>query len=109
MRGIGPVMLAWLIMFAIIFILPFGAIAWKPEMKFVLAGIMIISIYNFLRGFFGDSWITVGLTALFAYLFVFKHFWESLAFWWFWTLLGFGAFMFLGWLYIGIVQVVKRR
>ncbi len=109
MRGIGPVMLLWIGIFLLIFLIPFGLIAIRPETRFLLALFMIVAIYNFLRGFFGDNWITVGLTALFAYLFVYKHFWESLALWWFNILLGLGAFSLLGWLYIGVMQVARRR
>ena len=75
-----------------------------PEVKMLLALLVLLSIYSTIRSFFGDGWTTILLTAAAAYYLVYKHFWTTVSLWWIFLLLGIGAFSAIGWTFITLTR-----
>jgi len=98
MRGQG--FAGWLGLFLVLILLPYILIGWRPEFKYVFMLLITLAIYNFVRNFFGDGILTIGITGIFFYLLVWKHFWTFSAIWWIYSLLAMGILSTLGWTYI---------
>ncbi len=99
----------WLGIFLLFLLIPYILIGWRPEFKYIIMLLIGLAIYNFVKGFFGESWLTLGITGAFFYLLVWKHFWTFSALWWAYTLLGMGIFSVLGWSYIAIANIFRGR
>ena len=101
-------MAIWMGLFILVLALPFLLMGFKPEMKWILVALVALAIYNFVRMFTGDSWITIGITAVLFYFLVWKHLNTAIFFWWFLTLVSFGVFSFIGWTYIAVKGILRR-
>jgi hypothetical protein len=106
-RGQG--FMGWLVIIFGLILLPYLLIGWRAEFKYVIMAVIGLGIYNFLRNFFGDGILTIGLAAVFFYYLVWKHFWTFSILWWVYALLGMGILSSLGWGYITFSSVFRGR
>ena len=102
-------LMAWASILALLFLLPLVLGITLPEMKLIIAVILVLSIYSCLRQFFGDGWITLILTAAAAYYLVYKHFWITTTLWWINIILGTAAFSAVGWTFIVFTKFMQRK
>jgi len=105
MRGFG--FLAWVLIAVVLIAGPYILMGIRPEFKYLIMLLILMGMYNFFRNFFGDSWITFGLTGVTFYYLVWKHFWTFSMIWWIYVLAGMGVFMTLGWTYITLASFTK--
>lgn len=99
----------WLLAMLLLFALPILLGAAIPEIKLIIALMILLSIYSFVRQFFGDGIITYLLTGAAAYYLLFKHFWVTTTIWWVFIVLGSMAFSALGWFIVGLTRLFHRR
>ncbi len=102
-------LLIWAGLMAALFLLPLFLGVALPEIKLIIGLILILSIYSFLRQFFGDGWITIILTAAAAYYLVYKHFWVTTTLWWINIILGTMAFSAVGWTFVVFAKFLRRK
>ena len=100
---------AWLTIMLLLFTLPFLFGIALPQLKLIIALLVILAIYSFVRQYFGDGIITLILTAAAAYYLVYKHFWITTSIWWIYIILSTMAFSAIGWTFIAFAQLFKRR
>ena len=98
----------WLGLFALLMFLPFMLMGLRPEMKWILVALVGVAIYNFVRMFLGDGWLTLGITAVLFYFLVWKHIHTAIFIWWLNVLIGLGVFSLVGWTYIGLRNILRR-
>ncbi len=99
----------WLGIMMLLFLAPFIVMGVIPEVKYLIAFVVLISIYSFIRQFFGDSLTTLVLTVAAAYYLLIKNFWITTGLWWIYIVLGTAVFSSIGWTLITIGQLFRRK
>ena len=99
----------WLAVMGFLFFLPLIAGVALPEVKILIAVVLILTIYGIVREFFGDGWTTWILTGAGAYYLIYKHFWITTTIWWIYLILGTMAFSAVGWTLITLGRFFKRK
>ena len=102
-------LMVWFSIMALLFLLPVLLGVALPEIKLLIAIVLILSIYTFLRQFFGDGIITIILTAAAAYYLVYKHFWITTTIWWIHIVLATFAFSAIGWTFVVFSKFIRGR
>ena len=93
-------LMVWAAIMAGLFFLPLVLGVALPEIKLLIAVVLILSIYSFLRQFFGDGIVTLILTAAAGYYLIYKHFWVTTTLWWIHIVLATFAFSAIGWTFV---------
>ncbi len=99
----------WLLAMLLLFFFPMVLGLAIPEIKLLIALMVLLSIYSFVRQFFGDGIISYLLTGAAAYYLLYKHFWVTTTIWWIFIVLGSMAFSAVGWLVVGMSRFFHRR
>ena len=102
-------LMVWLTIMAALFLLPVLLGVMLPEIKLLIAVVLILAIYSFIRQFFGDGIITLILTAAAAYCLVYKHFWVTATIWWVHIILATFAFSAIGWTFVAFSKIFQGK
>lgn len=101
--------MVWFALMAGLFLLPLFLGVMLPEIKLLIAVVLLLSIYSFLRQFFGDGLTTFILTAAAGYYLVYKHFWITTTLWWVHIILATFAFSAIGWTFVVFSKFLRTK
>ena len=73
MRARGNLVIGTLIVILAVMLLPLVLKTFIPEFDWVFRAILIFGIYAFVRGFLGDSTLTLLVTGILVYFMAFKY------------------------------------